>query len=221
MLPEFITKPFTLADEAEDEVYILIDKYLRTLPKKKDGTIDKEADGFQHNDVDALRHAYVSGVYTMEYGEKIAKLLGDLQEKSVQRFYRKGTPAAKGTNMDYWNNQIGRKYGKKSKSRKELFQYLLKAIKNGELIIDLKDPRKFKGKISLKKERNGLVIVLKESDTGENLVFLDMEKKLMFSKVEFVKKIKSGEYKHYEVRSIEGKEAPVSKKDGLDFNNLG
>ena len=220
MVPEFITKPFTLDDEAESEVYILIDRHLRTLPKKSDGTIDKDTDGFQHNDVDALRHAYVSGVYTMEYGEKMAKLLGDLQELSVQWIYRKGTPAAKGTNMDYWNNQVGRKYGKKSKSRKDLFQYLLKAIKNGELIIDLEDPRKFKGKTS-KKKIDGLVMVLKESHTGENLIFLDVEKKLMLSKFEFVKKIKSEEYKYYEVRSIEGKETPVSKKDGLNFNNLG
>ena len=54
---------FTLENEVTDEIYILIDKHLKPLPKNPDGSIDKEADGFQHNDVDALRHAYASGVF--------------------------------------------------------------------------------------------------------------------------------------------------------------
>ena len=71
---------WTLEDEAENEVYALIDKHLRPLPKKKDGTIDKNAEGFQHNDVDALRHAYVSGVFTMEYNAIFARFLGGMRE---------------------------------------------------------------------------------------------------------------------------------------------
>ena len=50
----------SLSDKAEYEVYVLIDKHLRSLPKNSDGSIDKNAKGFQHNDVDALRHAYGS-----------------------------------------------------------------------------------------------------------------------------------------------------------------
>ena len=32
------------------------------------------------NDVDALRHAYVSGVFTMEYSSLVARILGDMNE---------------------------------------------------------------------------------------------------------------------------------------------
>ena len=35
---------------------------------------------FQHNDVDAFRHAYVSGVFTQEYGENAAEVFGRLNE---------------------------------------------------------------------------------------------------------------------------------------------
>ena len=119
-----------LEEEAENEVYAFIDKYLRPLPKKNDGTIDKDAKGFQHNDVDALRHAYVSGVYTMEYNEKIASFLGLIREYSPwSSIGSSGPNREKARNMDLWNNQIGRKYGKKSKIRKELFQKLLNALK--------------------------------------------------------------------------------------------
>ena len=63
------------------------------------------------------------------------------------------------------------------------------------------------------------VIVLKESETGENLLFLDTDKMLVFSREEFVAKIKNGEYGDYEIRRIGGKEVPSSKRDGT--NNLG
>ena len=165
----------TLEDKAEDEVYALIDKHLRPLPKNSDGTINKEAKGFQHNDVDALRHAYVSGVYTMEYSEGVAAFLGGVRERFpiLASIRTSGPNREKSKNMDLWNNFVGRKYGKKSKTREELFHHLLKALKNGELITDLSDKRKYSsntdptsGKI---KEQ---VIVLKESETGENLLFL-------------------------------------------------
>ena len=58
-------KIVTLEVGAEDEIYAFINKHLKPLPKNNDGTINKNARGFQHNDVDALRHAYVSGIYTM------------------------------------------------------------------------------------------------------------------------------------------------------------
>ena len=154
-------KIFDLDDEAENEIYLLIDKHIRSLPKKEDGTINKEAEGFQHNDVDALRHAYVSGVYTMEYGETVAWILGWANELSTSLSGGNLRSRSNVKNMDYWNNQVGRKYGKKSKSRKELFQYLIQALKKGKLIIDLNDPRKFSGNMKLKKDTSGLVIVLK------------------------------------------------------------
>ena len=36
----------SLEDKAEDEIYDLIDKHLKPLPKNNDGAINKEAKGF-------------------------------------------------------------------------------------------------------------------------------------------------------------------------------
>jgi hypothetical protein len=36
------------------------------MPKKLDGSIDPYGLGLEDNDVDALRHAFISGVYTLE-----------------------------------------------------------------------------------------------------------------------------------------------------------
>ena len=210
-----------MKEEAENEAYLFMEKYLgKKFRRKKDGTIDKEAGGFQHNDIDALRHAYVSGIFVMEYNEFAANVLGHLNE------LRGGSPVnirpqSSSSNMDLWNNQVGRKYGKKSKTRIELFKYLIEALKKGELITRLDDSRRFSGEIKLNHDLLERVIVLKESESGENLIFFDVGKKQMLSKDEFVAKIKNGEYQNYELRKIKGKETPVSRKDGLSFNNLG
>ncbi len=214
---------YTLSDRTENELYILIDKHLRPLPKNSDGTINTEAKGFQHNDVDALRHAYVSGIYTMEYNESVAAFLGKVQEKFpiMGSVGTSGSNREKARNMDFWNNAVGRKYGKKSKTKEELFQNLLKALKNGELIIDLNDLRKYPAnKDSVDKELKGRIIVLKENETGENIQFLDTETLMIFSRENFLAKIKNGEYSEdYEIRVVNGKEIPTSKRDGT--TNLG
>ena len=216
-------KLFKLDDEAENEVYLLIDKHYKKLPKKNDKTINQDADGFQHNDIDALRHAYVSGVYTMEYNDTIANILGLCLELYPLSIVGSSDAILNSINMDLWNNKIGRKYGKKSKTRKELFLHLLEALKKRELIIDLDDSREYKylKNTYVKKNRQGLVIVLEENEKGENITFLDIEKKLILSKDEFISGIKNEVYKNYELRNIKGRETPVSKKDGLHFNNLG
>ena len=72
--------PFALRDEAKKEVYRLIDKHLRKLPKNQDGTINDLTEGFDDNDVDALRHSYVSGIFTQEYSELAADIFGRLNE---------------------------------------------------------------------------------------------------------------------------------------------
>ncbi len=215
-------KPLSLKGEAEKEVYILIDKNIRSLPKNSDGTINSKSSELYNNDVDALRHAYVSGVYTREYGKSVAHVLGRLYEL-LPGGSSTETPEnlEKETNMDLWNNAVGRKYGLKSKTRDELFKKLLKALRDGELIIDINDPRKYKGASLIKSRPNGLVIVLEESETGENLTFYDLDKKQLLSKGDFVTSIKSGGYPDYEIRNIGGKETPVSQRDRFNFNNLG
>lgn len=79
----------------------------------------------------------------MEFGEESADILGRLNEFKHFNFGTKEVPSE---NMDLWNNAVGRLYGRKAKTGKELFEFLLKALKAGELIIDLKDKRKYKGK---------------------------------------------------------------------------
>lgn len=76
-------------------------------------------------------NSYVSGKYVMEFGEVTADLMGRLNEFKNFNFGNKDVPSE---NMDLWNNAVGRYYGKKAKTIKELFDLLLKALKNGELI---------------------------------------------------------------------------------------
>lgn len=169
-----------------------------------------------------MRHSYVSGVYTMEFSESVAETLGRLYEL-VPGGSSTENPEnlEKETNMDLWNNSIGRKYGKKSKTRKELFDFLKKALNSGELIIDINDSRKYKGDTVIKKRPRGLVIVIEESKSGENLTFYDLDKNEVLKKSSFVASIKLGSYPDYEIRNIDGKETPVSKRDRFNFNNLG
>lgn len=62
--------------EAKYEAYTYFDRYIRRLPKRKDGRLNDLAPGFDDNDVDAFRHAYTSGVFTQEYSERVANLFG-------------------------------------------------------------------------------------------------------------------------------------------------
>jgi hypothetical protein len=77
---EYFFKIYYLKDEALIDLYKRLDKDLRPMPKKPDGSIDLYGIGLEDNDVDALRHAFISGVYTMEYNERTAELLGRLNE---------------------------------------------------------------------------------------------------------------------------------------------
>jgi hypothetical protein len=207
-----------LMKEARSEVYELIDKHYKPMPKKADGSIDEYAKGLANNDIDALRHSFVSGVYTIEYGEVTADLLGRLNEMRHFNFGGKVDPSE---NMDLWNNAVGRKYGKKTKTRKELFDLLLKALKSGELIIEPKDSRKYKGEKSIKRIPKDFVIKIKETKTGANIEFLDVHKRMIMNKEEFISAIQRGEYPNYSYKTVDGEEIPFSKRDRFKFNNLG
>ena len=211
---------YTLKSEAEKESYEYFDKNIRNLIKNKSGEVDNTASGLVDNDVDAFRHAYVSGRYTQEYGEAAAKVAGDLQE-----LFPGGSSNPQNSdlakNMDYWNNEVGRKYGKKAKSREELAELLKKALEAGELIISLDDPRKFGEKTSYKVDPNKPIVVLKENETGKNELFCDLSNGNIFDRESFVAGIGNGEYPGYTVASIDGLATPMSKPDGVTSNNLG
>lgn len=121
-----LPKIYTLKDEAQAQLYEWFDKEIHSLPKRADGTIDPFSGGLVDNDVDAMRHAFVSGVYTLEFSEETAETMGRLNELTNFDY---SSSAAGAENMDLWTNAIGRKFGKKSKSREELFQNLKQALK--------------------------------------------------------------------------------------------
>ncbi|GBR76018.1 hypothetical protein NO2_0635 [Candidatus Termititenax persephonae] len=199
-------------NQATQEAYAYFDKNIRALPKDA-----KLGD----NDVDAFRHAYVSGVFTQDYGATVANFCGIMQE-----IFRSGnnTPAklatSASTNMDYWNNNIGRKYGKKTSSRSELVKKLQEALTNGELIIDLKDTRKYIGKAHFSFDKQKPVVVLRESPTGRNELFVDLIAGKIMTREDFVQQIKSNNYLGYFIVPINGIDTPVSKPDKYLSNNL-
>lgn len=211
-------KILTLMLEARLEVYKFIDSQYKPMPKKADGSIDEYAKGLGNNDIDALRHAYVSGRYAMEFGEETADILGRLNEFKNFNFGDKEIPSE---NMDFWNNAVGRLYGKKAKTGKELFDFLFMALKAGELIIDLKDKRKYKGEKSIKRIPKSYVIKIKETKTGANIDFFDVRKKVLMTKENFILAIKQGKYPGYAVRKHQSGEFPYSTRDRFSFNNLG
>ena len=204
-----------MSKEAKIEGYLYFEKHIRSLPKNPDGSINEFSHGFADNDIEAFRHAYVSGVFAQEYSEKIADILGWLNEwDSV------GSPAG-GTNMDLWNNKVGRKLGLKAKSRNELADLVKKALENGELIVSLDDPRKFTEAVPPKPEGEHSVIVLKENENGANEYFFDFTTSKVLSRSEFIAEIKAGRYPGYVVRRINGADFPFSKREKDPSNNLG
>jgi hypothetical protein len=123
--------------------------------------------------------------------------------------------------MDLWNNSIGRKYGKQTKTKKALADALKKALKNGELITAPDDPRKYDGKTSFQVDAEKPIIVLHENETGRNELFLDLLKGEIMDREEFVYSINNGEYPGYKVSMIDSIPTPMSKPDGIVDNNLG
>lgn len=213
-----LTKIFSLKDEALRELYALFDKEVRPLTKKPDGTIDPAALGLVDNDVDALRHAYVAGVYTMEYSEKTSDLLGRLNELIDFDYGVEGSHA---DNMDLWNNAIGRKVAKKAKTRRELFDSLIIEMKKGSLILNPRDERKYRGEKAIRRKPKTFVIKILENRTGANIEFLDMKRRIVLTKEEFIQAIRKGQYPGYAVKKHTSGEFPYSTRDKFSFNNLG
>lgn len=213
-----ILKIYHLKDEALSDLYKRLDKDLRPMPKHIDGSIDTYGLGLEDNEVDALRHAFISGVYTIEYNEGTAELLGRLNEFTT---VESQSSSALSDNMYLWSNAVGRTYGRKAKTWDELYLKLMKALKANELIIDLKDPRKFKGNRSIERLPKSLVIKIKENKTGANTEFLDVRNKVILSKDDFITAIKRGKYPGYAVRKSFSGDFPYSTRDRFQFNNLG
>ena len=207
--------PPNLMSEATKEAYAYFDKNIRPLPKDENGQINTMAPGFVDNEVDAFRHAYVSGVFTQEYSVQTANILGWLNERTSIL-----SPVGS-TNMDLWNNCVGRKLGSKAKTREQLADLVRQALKSGELIISLDDSRQFSEQVPPKPSGEHSVIVLRKDSKGVNEHFYDFNTAQVLTRSEFVAKIHAGRYPGYEVRNIKGIDYPFSKRDCDPLNNLG
>lgn len=148
----------------------------------------------------------------------LLRVLGRLNEFFNLNY---STSSINSQEMDLWNNSIGRKYGRKAKDKSELINLLMKALKKGELMTSPDDKRKFKGKSYFKKKPKSLVIKVRETKSGANILFFDVSENIVMTREEFVSQIKDGKYPNYSTRIVGGLEFPVSKRDRLKFNNLG
>ena len=209
-----------MKEDTRDEAYQYFDLHIRKLPRNADGTIKSFGPGIDDNDVDAFWHAYVSGVFTQEFGETIANLLGLLNEFDPISS-ASNTIDPRSRNMDLWNNRVGRKYGKKTNGRKTLLKLIHQALKNGELIVDLKDKREFAGKKSAPKRISKPIIAISNSKSGRNELYYDLLKKIVMTRLELVESIHAGNYPGYSVKLIRCIDTPVSKRDGKRINNIG
>ena len=127
--------------------------------KKYNFKMDTGKHATWNNEADAFKHAYMQWYMTWHYGKPFAQRAGDYHEHEVPETI----PGE--TNMDLWNNQIGREIAqdmleiKKKKDWSllgdEYYEdYASKAIvdkmREGELITQPGDPRKFE---NIDKER--------------------------------------------------------------------
>lgn len=212
--------PWALKERAQAEAYDYFHRTIRPLPKSPDGKINPRARGLEDNDIDAFRHAYVSGVFTQEYGETAADIFGRLNEFLTFDLYsNSANPRA--LNMDLWNNQVGRKYGRTTKNRKDLLNKIRKALRKGELIESPSDKRDFKGTMTNPQTDSKTVVVLSEATQGRNELFYDTRQRLIFTRLEFVAQIRAGRFPSYGVRKIGRFLVPVSNPDSRRSNNLG
>ena len=209
--------PF-LRDEACTEAYEYFDQNIRPLERNSNGRIDETAYGLHNNDVDAFRHAYVSGVFTQEYGRRVADIFGQLNELISIASPSPDGPGER--NMDLWNNAVGRKYGIQLGSRRELAEKIKAALENGELITSPNDQREYSADLTYRLNPALPVVVAKESETGRNEFFIDLVTKDVMDRENFVSAIRAGRYPGYHVSIIGGTATPVSNPDGSEVNNL-
>lgn len=207
-------------EEARAEAYEYFDRRIRRLPKNGDGSIKSHGSWLDDNDVDAFRHAYVSGVFTQKFGETTSNVLGLVNELDpAGAASNSASPRLR--NMDLWNNRVGRKYGTKTRGRKTLLKLIHQALKRGELIVDLKDPRTFAGVTTPPKRMSKPIVSLEKSKSGRNETYYDLLKRIVMTREELVAYILAGNYRGYSVKRIRGIETPVSKRDGKRINNIG
>ena len=126
-----------MAKKYEQEAYKAYESVSgKKLRRNQDGSYPPQG---RNDDLDAFRHAYVSAAVAQDSTAFIAKIVGDdVENKGDAR----GQPP-KERNMDDWNNAKGREIGSSTDTRAEMKEAVWEALNNGDLIIDLKDQRKY------------------------------------------------------------------------------
>lgn len=207
-----------MVNDAKLEAFRYFDKNIRKLPKKSDGSFDETKPEFSNNDVDAFRHAYVSGVITIEYSSTTADILGRLNELVPSLSPNSDQNEV---NMDLFNNHVGRQYAKKRKSRARLLDALHQALKTHELITDPADMRQYKGAGPIDRRNDVSIFTVEENRSGLNTLFFDAKEKRPLNRHEFILAINAGRYPEYQIRRSVGQLIPVSRRDSRVENNLG
>ncbi|MFA5880254.1 MAG: hypothetical protein WC860_08840 [Candidatus Margulisiibacteriota bacterium] len=206
------------------EAYAFFNKEVRSIKYAYNSEVKmwQVFDGGHNDDIDAFRHAYVSGIITKQHGEAVAYALGLTREISGNLNDKQPSEEQ---NMDLWNNAIGRQYGKTAKSKAELAKLLVKALKNGKLIIttDKKtDSRQYEEQnLSLLINPNKPVIAIQKSKTNRNEIFFDLSKKLLLTRDDFLVQIQKGLYPGYKIMNRNNLLIPMSIQDKELGNNLG
>lgn len=88
------------------------------------------------------------------------------------------------------------------------------------LIISPEDQRQYSGNTNDPRKKSKPVIVIVESKTGRNELFLDTSSAEILTQGEFISRIEDGKYPGYTVKEINGVPTPVSNPDGRRTNNL-
>jgi hypothetical protein len=126
---------FDLRNKTEQEAYKYYEQYTNNvLIRNQDGTFASQG---HNNELDAFRHAYVSGVFVLEYGATISSFMGYLNELKGDV---NNQPQSE-KNMDFWNNQVGINYASSAISKQALSELLINALRKGELITSIDDKR--------------------------------------------------------------------------------
>ncbi len=131
-----ITDPKGAKREIEQEAYRFYEQLSgTTLARRADGSFQPQG----HNDeLDAFRHAYTSGRVTqIALGQQwVARRFGDDAEIGPAH---PNDPYEH--RMDLWNNEAGRRIGDATSGRDELAREVFGALRRGELVAGLQDPR--------------------------------------------------------------------------------
>ena len=92
--------------------------------KKYGFELGNEKERTHNNEADAFKHTYLLAWLTIRHGNSIAEVVGNLHENETLK-----VPAHE-TNMDKWNNAIGREIGKEIKNKIKDKNYLQSEIED-------------------------------------------------------------------------------------------